>query len=71
MPKAEATAPLLDASVGLSMVVLVMRRLLAAVTDSDAPFGAWLVWNVVSRIATSTGPVVAIAPPLPAETRKS
>ena len=62
---------LLDSSSGSSMVVLVMRRLLAAVTDSDAPLGASLMRKVVSLMKTGSGPDVAMAPPLPEETRKS
>merc|ERR1711969_390904 len=62
---------LLDSSSGSSMVVLVMRRLLAAVTDSDAPFGASLVRKTLSLMETGTGPAVAMAPPLPDETMKS
>ena len=62
---------LLDSASGSSMVVFVTRRLLAPVTESDAPFGAALVLNLVSLMATGTGPDVAMAPPLPEETRKS
>ena len=53
------------------MVVLVMRRLLDAVTDSDAPFGASLTRKVVSLMETGTGPDVTMAPPLSVETRNS
>ena len=62
---------LLDSSSGSSMVVLVMRRLLDAVTDSDAPFGASLVRKVVSLMMTASDPEVEIPPPLPEVTRKA
>ena len=55
---------LLDSSAGSSMVVFEIRRPLAAVTASDAPFGASLVWNVVSRMVVVVGPEVRTAPPL-------
>ena len=55
----------------ISMVVLVMRRAVAAVTDSDAPFGASLVRNVLSLMLTTSGPEVAMAPPFLALTRNS
>ena len=67
MVVATIQAALDDSSRGASMVVFVMRRLVAAVTDSDAPFGASLVWKVVSLMETGTGPDVSMAPPLPEE----
>ena len=44
---------------------------MAAVTDSDAPLGAWLVRKVVSLMVTVSGPEVSTAPPLPDVTLKS
>ena len=61
----------LDSSVGSSMVVFVMRSVVAAVTDSDAPLGASLVRKAVSVMVTASGPEVATAPPLPEVTLKS
>ena len=58
-------------SSGVSMVVLVVRTLLAATTDSDAPFGAALVVKAVSLMDTAIGPEVLTAPPLPEVTRNS
>ena len=73
MATAEATVwtALLDSSAGSSMVLLVMRRVVAPVTDSDAPFGASLVRKTLSLMETGTGPAVKMAPPLPEETRNS
>ena len=56
---------LLDSSAGLSMVVLVMRTLVAAAIDSAAPFGASLVRKAVSLMAIVIGPELLIAPPWP------
>ena len=61
----------IDSSAGSSIVVFVMRRLVAAVTDSDAPFGAALTRKMLSRITTVTGPIVEAAPPFPEVARKS
>ena len=61
----------LDSSAGSSMVVFVMRSVVAAVTDSDAPLGASLVRKIVSLMVTASGPEVATPPPWPEVTRKS
>ena len=62
---------LLDSSAGSSMVVFVMRRVVAAATDNDAPLGASLARKVVSLMMTVSGPEVLAAPPLPEVTRNS
>ena len=60
-----------EASTGASMVVLVMRTLLAAVRDNAAPLGASLVRKAVSLMDIAMGPEVLIAPPWPEVTRNS
>ena len=60
-----------EASTGTSMVVLVMRTLLAAVIDSVAPLGASLLRKMESVILAEMGPEVLTAPPLPEVTRNS
>ena len=62
---------LLVSSSGSSIVVLVIRSVVAAVTDSEAPVGASFARRELSRMATESGPVVAAAPPWPELTRKS
>ena len=54
-----------DLSPGVMTVELVMRRRLAAATDSDDPLGASLVWKMLSLMVADMGPVVLIAPPSP------
>ena len=62
---------LLDSSAGLSMVVLVMRTLVAAAIASAAPFGASLVRKALSLMTIAMGPELLIAPPCPELTRNS
>ena len=71
IPRLSATSGLVLDSSGSSMVVFVMRSVVAAVTDSDAPLGASLVRKAVSLMVTASGPDVATAPPSPELTLKS
>ena len=54
---------LFDSSSGSSMVVLVMRTLVAAAIESAAPFGASLVRKVESLMTIAMGPELLMAPP--------
>ena len=71
MSDAMVETALLASSAGVSIVVLVMRREGAAVTDSEAPFGATFARKALSLMVTMSGPDVAMAPPFLALTPNS
>ena len=63
--RADATVQTAVPTIGSSIVVFVMRRDEAAVTDKDAPFGAVFVRKMLSRMEIGIVPDVVTAPPWP------